>query len=166
MLNCSHVRKAFQIAAVCVVAILGAGCGQQQVRGHNPHPPGPPQKVHLIWKGTGWKVKLNGGPEEDPKTATTKLKYNVGPTEFDVDIQGAGASTFADTNPLSAWAGSKSNLQSGIHTVQILTPVISPDRTQMTFWDLNQGDPVTLSYTFQFKSGPPVDPIIDNGGSD
>ena len=36
----------------------------------------------------------------------------------------------------------------------------------LIFWDLNQGDAVTLNYSLQFNSGPSVDPIIDNGGHD
>jgi hypothetical protein len=86
---------------------------------------------------------------------------------FEVDIQGPGSSTisFDDTNGLSVWTGSKSTPQAGINSTQILGPIITKQGS-LIFWDLNQGGPVTLNYSLHFKNGvPPVDPIVDNGGS-
>ena len=85
---------------------------------------------------------------------------------FDVDIQGKPSVSFKDPDGLSVWTGSKSAPQSGINSTQILGPIVTKGGKQMIFWDLNQGDPVTLNYSLQFDSGPPVDPIIDNGGHD
>lgn len=154
--------------AAIVAATLGlAGCGAPKaVHNGNPAQPGPTQKIHLIWKGAEWKVKLNGGNEEDPKTATTKLNKDVGPTMFEVDIQGATQASFKDPGGLSVWTGDKLKPQSGINSTQILGPIVTKRGNQsvLTFWDLNQGDHVVLNYSLHFDSGPSVDPIIDNGG--
>lgn len=37
--------------------------------------------------------------------------------------------------------------------------------TQLVIVDKNKGDPVTLSYQLNFEGAPPLDPIIQNGGS-
>lgn len=85
---------------------------------------------------------------------------------FEVDIQGNPSVSFKDPDGLSVWTGSKSSPQSGINSTQILGPVVTKNGKQLIFWDLNQGDAVTLNYSLQFDSGPPVDPIIENGGHD
>ena len=166
------------IAAVFAATLVVAGCGGGKAPGGggggggkpNPVQAGPSQKVHLKWKQAtnSWKVTFNGNTnEEDPKTAKTDLGQGVGPTMFEVDIQGPGSSTisFDDTNGLSVWTGSKSTPQAGINSTQILGPIITK-QGNLIFWDLNQGGPVTLNYSLHFKNGvPPVDPIVDNGGS-
>lgn len=163
------------IAVVAAGALLVAGCGAPKVRSNgNPKNPGPTQKIHLVWKQStnSWKVKLkDGGAEEDPKTAKTLIPYDTGPTMFEVDIEGSAPATFKDSDALSVWTGSKSSPQSGIKSTQILGPIVFTDKNKkqkLIFWDLNQGDAVTLNYGIQFnESGvPPVDPIIDNGGGD
>ena len=163
-------------AATLILAACGGGGTVQNGGGGsgggkpNPVQPGPAQKVHLVWKQAtnSWKVKFNGNTnEEDPKTAKTKLDPGVGPTMFEVDIQGPGSSTFSfdDSNGLAVWTGSKSTPQTGINSTQILPPMITKQGT-LIFWDLNQGDAVTLNYSLHFKNGvPSVDPIVDNGGS-
>jgi hypothetical protein len=165
------------IAAIFGATLILAGCGGGTGQtggggggGGNPNPvqPGADQKIHLVWKqaDNAWKVKLNGGPEEDPKTATTKLDPGVGPTKFEVDIQGPSSPpiSFKDPGGLSVWTGSKSAPQAGINSTQILGPIITK-QGNLIFWDLNQGDPVTLYYSLHFNNGvPSVDPIVDNGG--
>lgn len=152
------------IVVIFAATLTLAGCGQKMRGNGNPAQPGPTQKIHLVWKGSEWKVKLNGGNEQNPKTATTKLNEGVGPTMFEVDIQGSTSASFKDPGGLSVWTGDKSVPQSGISSTQILGPVVSKNGKQLTFWDLNQGDPVILNYSLYFDSGPSVDPIIDNGG--
>ena len=149
--------------------MLVAGCGHPQVRGNNPARPGPPQLVHLIWKQatSTWKVKLDDDPnEQDPKTAETKVAWGVGPTMFQVDIQGGGSSpTFNESNGLTVWTGDKNFPQSGGKTTQILGPVFTK-QGNMVFWDLNQGNAVKLNYSLHFNNNiPDADPIIDNGGN-
>jgi hypothetical protein len=161
-------RRLRTIAALVAATTLLAGCGHKDVRAGNGNPvkPGPPQKIHLLWKSGTWKVKLNGDPnEQDPKTALTTLVKGVGPTEFDVDIQTSAPATFKDDG-LAIWEGNKSNPQTGINSTQILGPIVSADRKTLIFYDLNQGDPVQLSYSLSFKESgiPSVDPIINNGG--
>ena len=159
------------IAPIFAATLALAACGGQKVQGGgNPNPvqPGTSQKVHLVWKKATneWKVKLNGGNEVNPAAAKTELPTGTGPTMFEVDIQGPGSSTisFLDPGGLSVWTGSKSTPQAGINSTQILGPVITKQGT-LIFWDLNQGDPVTLNYSLQFNNGvPSVDPIVDNGG--
>jgi hypothetical protein len=109
-------------------------------------------------------VKLNGGGEENPDTATTTLTKGTGPTMFEVDIQGSTTVSFKDQDALSVWTGSKSAPQAGINSTQILGPIITK-QGKLVFWDLNQGDRVILNYSLHFNNGvPSVDPIIDNGG--
>ena len=114
--------------------------------------------------GTTWMVRLNGGPPENPKTATTTIGKGTGPTKFTVNIAGNPANIkFRAQDPLSVWAGDKSTPQSGIDT-QILGPILN-NQGQLIFWDLNMGDPVKLSYAIHFDGNiPSVDPIIENGG--
>ena len=154
------------IAVISAAALAVAGCGGQQVRGGNPAKPGPTQKVHLVWQTNQWKVALNNNAPVDPASAKTDLARNTGPTMFEVDIQGNTPASFKDPDGLSVWTGSKSVPQSGINSVQILGPVVNKNGKQLVFWDLNQGDAVTLNYSLQFDSGPSVDPIILNGGHD
>ncbi len=163
-------RRLKTIATVTVAALLVAGCGGPKMRtSGNPKQQGPTQTVQLKWKGTEWKVKLNGGPEENPKTAETKLTANVtGPTMFVVDIDGSTA-TFKDPGGLTVWEGSKLTPQPGINSTQILGPIVFTDKHNkqtLVFWDLNQGGPVKLNYSLHFNEPgvPSVDPIIDNGG--
>jgi hypothetical protein len=158
------------IATITAAALLVAGCGgpspstspKPQAVGDNPKKQGPPELVHLKWKGTGWKVKLGNGNEEDPDKAKTTLRE--GPTMFVVDIQGKNA-TFRNQDPLAVWEGSKSAPKSGINSTQIIGPSFNK-QGNLVFWDLNQGPPVTLYYSIHFNEPdvPPVDPIIDNGG--
>ena len=157
-----------KIAVVVAATLLLAGCGGgQKVQTGNPGKPGPVQKVHLVWQTNQWKVSLNGGPLVNPATAKTDLPRNTtGPTMFEVDIQGGTTVSFKDPDGLSVWTGSKSAPQSGINSTQILGPVVTKGGKQLIFWDLNQGDAVALNYSLQFDSGPPVDPIINNGGHD
>ena len=169
-LEAGRTRRLTTIATIATAALLVAGCGAPKVQGGgNPKQQGPVQKVHLIWKGTEWKVKLNNDPQEkDPKTAKTTLSQGTGPTMFVVDIQNSAPATFKDPGGLAVWTGSKSAPQSGINSTEILGPVVTKQGKELVFWDLNQGGPVTLNYGLYFNENgvPPVDPIIDNGGGD
>ena len=172
------------IAALGAALLLLAGCGSGNGSGngagngtgtassggtaHQPHKPGPEQKVLLVWQQNDWMVQLNGGPATKPADAHTKLDKNVGPTKFVVDIAGNTSATFDDSS-LSVWEGdnAKSQPQSGINSTQVLPPIITKNGKQLIFYDLNQDAAVTLNYQLGFKNGvKPVDPIIDNGGSD
>jgi hypothetical protein len=88
---------------------------------------------------------------------------------FEVSIDGGGSTPPSfSTDPLWVWEGQGQKLapKSGINSTQVLRPVMAKNGT-LVFWDLNQGDAVTLNYQFNFDKGvPPVDPIIDNGGHD
>jgi hypothetical protein len=166
--NAGEARRLKRIALLGAAAMLVAGCGHKEVRGGNGNPPkpGPPQKIHLIWKTGAWKVKIDGDPnEQDPKTALTTLSKGVGPTEFDVDIQKSAPATFKDDG-LAVWEGDKSKPQAGINSTQILGPIVSADRKTLIFYDLNAGIPVKLSYSLSFNENgiPSADPIINNGG--
>lgn len=158
-------RKKILVVLAATLLLSGCGGGQKAQPG-NPGKPGPVQKVHLVWQTNQWKVSLNGGPLVNPATAKSDLTRNTGPTMFEVDIQGGTTVSFKDPDGLSVWTGSKSSPQSGINSTQILGPVVTKGGKQLIFWDLNQGDAVTLNYSLQFDSGPPVDPIIENGGHD
>lgn len=167
------------IIAVSAAALVLAGCKNQASTSNNTVPPGahqPPakgnnQSVELVWHpGTGsqpgtWKVKLNNGQEQDPATAKTTLNPEDGPTMFTVKV--GGAATFKDDGGLDVWEGdnAKSQPQSGINSTQILGPIVSKSGKELTFFDLNYGDKVTLNYRLNFNGTvPSVDPIIDNGG--
>ena len=166
--------------SVCMKTILGisaaslilAGCGQRTpgtggTATGKPPKAGATQKVHLVWQAGAWKVSLNGGPPVDPSTAKTSLAYDIGPTKFEVDIQGPpSAPSFKDPGGLDAWEGvnAKSNHQDGINSTQILGPAFTKDGKKMIFWDLNQGASVTVNYQINLSDGSKVDPIVDNGG--
>ena len=158
------------ICAVCAATLLLAGCGHHKpgLGNGNPHSPGTEQQIHLLWKNPtdGWRVKLGkNGNEQKPADFHTQLAKDVGPTQFTFDIQGPTTASFKTAGALDVWMGSKSSVQSGINSTQVLPAVIDKDGKRLVFYDLNQGDPVTLNYQLNFDSGPPVDPIIDNGGS-
>ncbi len=169
-------QKARETSRLKAIAVLGAatmllaGCdhraGPSGAGGGNPNPikSGPAQKVHLVWKKheNKWMVKLNGGGEENPSTATIDLKQGVGPTMFEVDIQGDTDATFKDIDGLIVWEGQKKAVKSG--STQILGPILSNDKKKLFFFDLNQGGAVKLYYGLNFEDGTSVDPIIDNGG--
>jgi hypothetical protein len=166
-LQAGRAERLKKIALIFAATLVVAGCGGPKgVRGGNPAKPGPPQKVHLVWVSNQWKVSLNGGPQVNPAAAKIDLARNTGPTKFEVDIQGSTPASFKDPDGLSVWTGSKSTPQSGINSTQILDPVVNKNGKQLIFWDLNQGDAVTLNYSLHFDTGPSVDPIIDNGGHD
>lgn len=162
------------ILAISAATLIFAGCTQKTPGsggGGTGKPPtaGTTQKIHLVWKNSTneWKVQLrDGGPEEDPKTATTHIGRDVGPTQFEIDIQGPTSATFKDSGALDVWegVGKKSQPQSGLNSPQILGPSFSKDGKKLIFWNLNEGNPVTLNYRINFDTGPSVDPIIDNGG--
>ena len=142
-----------KFAVVSVVALMLAGCGGPKVQGN------PSQQ------GQAPQVKLNSGPEVNPAAAKSTLALNTGPTMFVVDIAGHPTASFKDSGGLTVWTGSKSAPQQGINSTQILGPVITRDG-KLVFFDLNQGNPVTLNYALHFNNGvPSVDPIIDNGGN-
>lgn len=154
------------IAGIFAATLLLAGCGGPKVQGNgNPSKQGPAQDVHLIWKQATneWKVKLNNGSEVKPADALTTLAKGTGPTMFVVDIAGNSA-TFSDVEPLTVWTGDKGQPKQGIEGTQILGPILTKGG-KLVFYDLNQGDPVTLNYSLHFNNGvPSVDPIINNGG--
>jgi hypothetical protein len=167
-LEAGRTRRLKTIAAIFAATLTVAGCSAPKVPGSgNPVQPGPPQNVHLVWKQATneWKVKLNGGGEENPNAATTHLPKGTGPTMFVVDIQGSTPATFKDPGGLDVWEGvnAKAQPQTGINSTQILGPIVTK-QGKLVFWDLNQGNPATLNYRLNFDSGPSVDPIIDNGG--
>jgi hypothetical protein len=155
------------IAVIAAVTLLLAGCNARKVQGGGKPPAaGATQKVHLVWQAGAWKVSLNGGNPQSPNTAKITLTKDTGPTEFVMDIQGSTTVSFKDPGGLDVWEGvnAKSQPQTGINSTQVLGPTFSKNGKQLTFWDLNEGDPVTLNYRLNFDSGPSVDPIIDNGG--
>jgi hypothetical protein len=159
-----------RIATVCAATLLLAGCGSHKPGNGgngNPHKPGTDQQIHLVWTNAtdGWRVKLGNGSEQKPADYHTPLALDVGPTKFTVDIQGPTAASFKDPGGLDVWVGSKSSPQTGINSTQVLGPIVTKGGKQLIFYDLNQGAPVTLNYQLNFDSGPPADPIIDNGGS-
>lgn len=119
------------------------------------------QRVQLKWKqaDSKWVVKLNGGAEKDPASAKTTLPKDSGPAMFIVDIDGKSV-TFKNPGGLTVWEGSKSNPQG---SAQILGPVIATNG-KLVFWNLNQGNQVTLYYSLNLSDGTSIDPIIDNGG--
>src|SRR5437763_9862671 len=123
-------RRLKTIALIGAGTLLLGGCGAPKVQQGDGNPPqqGPVQKIHLVWKGTEWKVKLkDGGTEEDPKTAKTKISKGTGPTMFEVDVEGTIPPTFKDPDGLSVWTGAKSTPQSGINSTQILGPIVFTD---------------------------------------
>jgi hypothetical protein len=168
-LGTGSTRRLKTIATITAAALLLPGCEGAKVRGEKcgptPVKAGPDQKVELKWANNAWKVKLNGGPEEDPKNAKIKLNECIGPTKFVVDVHGK-SETFKDPDGLTVWEGSKSAPQQG--SIQILGPVVSTKngKQELIFWDLNRDAPVILYYSIHFDDGTSVDPIIDNGGGD
>lgn len=162
------LRPSRAIATLCALSMLAACSGRGINAGSgNPAAPGQGQQVHLIWNQNAWKVKLNNGPEQDPATARTTLARNTaGPTMFTVDIQGNTTASFTDPGGLDVWEGDNAKMQpkTGINSTQVLGPIVTKNRKQLIFFDLNQGDPVTLNYRLNFDHGPSVDPIIGNGG--
>ena len=85
---------------------------------------------------------------------------------FVVDILGNSGASFKDPDGLSVWPGSKSIPQSGVNSTQILGPIVTKNGKELVFYDLDEGDAITLNYSLHFDNGTPsVDPIISNGGS-
>jgi hypothetical protein len=157
------ISAATLIVASCNAPKTGDGGGGTPggTVGHKPMKPGPGQKIILNWKQGAWWVKLNGGNDENPKTATIKLAKDTGPTMFEVSIEGKPAATFKNPDGLTVWEGAKSGTPG---STQILGPVVSSDGKKLIFFDLNQGDPVKLYYSLNLTDGTSVDPIVDNGG--
>lgn len=166
------------IAVVAAASLLLAGCGAPRSgnaggTGSCPPPPaagGPEQQVHLLWQKTtnDWMVQLGGATPVKPAAAHTPLPRCTGPTKFVVDVIGNSSATFVTKGGgLDVWEGNnaKSQWKKGVNTVQILGPDITDDG-KLVFYDLNQGNPVTLNYQLNFNNGvKSVDPIMDNGGS-
>ena len=170
-----RLASAKKMIALSGAMLLLASCGsghQPTKTGGHPAKPGPAQLIKLIWHqgNKTWTVIMPGNPnEQNPKSAETQLAYGVGPTMFQVDIQGGNPSTgpFFKTDGLDAWAGAKTDPhQPGITTTQILGPVVTNGGKTLVFFDLNQGDSGKLGYSLSFTDPqvPPADPIIDNGG--
>jgi len=159
-------KRAKNIAAICAATLVLASCGGgRSLTSGKPPKQGQTQRVRLVWKGSEWKVQQNGGSEEDPAKAHTKIGKDIGPTMFVVDIAGNSA-TFSNSEPLSVWTGDKNQPQSGINSTQIVGPIVEKDGKKLIFFDLNYGDPVSLNYSLHFNEPgvPAVDPIIDNDG--
>ena len=171
-----------RIALIATAALVVVGCKPQQASNNAadqgqansaqqaqyiPRPPGPDQKIILVWKQATneWKVKLgNNGPELPPDQAKTQLNKDDGPSKFEVHISGHPTATFKDPGGLDAWEGQnmKNQPQTGINSNQILGPVITKNKT-LVFWFLNQPSPVTVNYRLNFNNGVvSVDPIIEN----
>ena len=182
-----RTRRMKRIAAICAATMIVAGCSSKTGPGNGagnttgggntvgtgnpkkPPQPGPDQKVLLIWQPVtkDWMVQLPGDPPTKPDKAHTHLKQGVGPTKFVVEVVGNSSATFKDPGGLSAWEGdnAKSQVQSGIHSTQILGPILTDGGKHLIFYDLNADDPVTINYQIDFNNGvKAVDPIIDNGG--
>src|SRR5687768_2345574 len=107
-----------KIFAVAAAALLLTGCEKATMQGSS-HYKVPTEEVQLKWNGApdnNWKVRLNGGGEQNPKDAKTTLPQGAELTMFVVDI--AGAATFNNSGPLSVWEGenAKSLPQSGINS--------------------------------------------------
>lgn len=168
----TSVKKVVALSgAMLLLASCGRGHQQTNTHGH-PAEPGPAQIIKLIWHpgNKSWTVIMPGNPnEQNPKSAETPLPYGVGPTMFQIDIQGGNPTTRPSfkTDGLEAWAGAKTDPhQPGITTTQILGPVVTNGGKTLVFFDLNQNDPVKLGYSLSFTDPqvPAADPIIDNGG--
>jgi hypothetical protein len=156
-----------KIGVLCAATMLLASCGHQRTGNGNPIPPGPDQQVHLVWQGNEWLVGVGGANPVKPSDAHTKIPRYTGPTKITVDIVGNTPASFKNQGALSAWTtGSKSQPQNGINSTQILGPVVTKDG-KLVFYDLNQGDAVTIYYSIHLDNSPKpdVDPIMDNGGS-
>lgn len=166
---------------VAAATLIVAGCGAPRSGGGNgtgggggtgtpcpppPAAPGQDQQIHLVWQSGAWKVQLSGGQYQNAANYHSAIARCDGPTKFIIDVVGPNPPTFKDKGALDVWEGqnAKSTPQSGIHSTQILGPVIEKDG-KLVFYDLNQGGAVTLNYQLNFNSGPSVDPIMDNGGS-
>src|SRR5690242_2512777 len=117
-LQARTTKRRKTIAAIFAATLILAGCSAPKSGGTgtgggngNPAKPGPKQTVELVWKKATneWKVKQNGGGEENPATAKIDLPRNTaGPTMFEVDIKGNGAPSFTTSGALSVWEKSKS----------------------------------------------------------
>jgi len=154
-------RGHLKFAIVFAATMLLTSCEKPRPEGGgNPASQGQEQDVHLIWNQgeTKWKVKLNNGPEQNPSTARTELAKGTGPTKFTVRITGPAELT--DPGGLTVWENSKSGTAG---STQILGPIMNKDK-QLVFFDLNQGDAVTIYYSLNLNNGKSVDPIIDNRG--
>jgi hypothetical protein len=164
----SGTRQLMKIAVLCAATMALAGCTQRQPTGNgNPLAPGPDQQVHLVWQGNDWLVGVGTANPVKPSDAHTKIPRYTGPTKITVDIVGNTSASFKKQGALSAWTtGSKLQPQSGINSTQILGPVLTDDG-KLVFYDLNQGDAVTIFYSIHLDNSPKpdVDPIMDNGGS-
>jgi hypothetical protein len=111
-------------------------------------------------------VQVDGNPAKKPADAHSILARCTAPAKFTVDIVGNTSASFKNSGGLDVWEGEgqKSQPQSGINSIQILGPTVDK-QGRLIFYDLNQGDPVTLNYRLNFNNGvPSVDPIVDNGG--
>jgi hypothetical protein len=153
-----------KIFAVAAAALLLTGCEKATMQGGSPYP-GPTEDVRLSWiQGQNkWMVHLNGGAAQDPKNAKTIIPQGADPTMFVVNISGHPNATFKNPGGLSVWEGQKSLPQQGINSTQIIGPIVTENGKKLVFFDLNQGNKVTLNYELHFNNGiPTVDPIIEN----
>ena len=154
-----------KIFAVAAAALLLTGCEKATMQGSS-HYKVPTEEVQLKWNGApdnNWKVRLNGGGEQNPKDAKTTLPQGADPTMFVVNISGHPNATFKNPGGLSVWEGQKSLPQQGINSTQIIGPNVTENGKKLVFFDLNQGNKVTLNYELHFNNGiPTVDPIIEN----
>jgi hypothetical protein len=112
-------------------------------------------------------VALGANQPVKPAAAHSKIARCTGPTQFIVDIVGNTSASFKNQGSLDVWEGAnaKSQPKQGINSTQILGPVVTKDG-KLIFYDLNQGNAVTLNYQINFNNSvKSVDPIMDNGGS-
>lgn len=156
-----------KIFAVAAAALLLTGCEKATMQGSS-HYKVPTEEVQLKWQGAphnNWKVRLNGGGEQNPKDAKTTLPQGAELTMFVVDIADNQNATFKNPGGLSVWEGQNAKLspQPGINSTQIIGPFVTNKGKTLVFFDRNQGNKVTLNYALHFNNGiPTVDPIIEN----
>jgi len=170
------------VAVVAAATLILGGCAPRSGGGGNgtgngggtatpcppaPVAPGPDQQVHLVWQANEWMVALGGNPPVKPAAAHSHIPRCTGPTKFVIDIVGNTTASFKNQGSLDVWEGDNAKLQpkQGINSTQILGPEITNDK-KLVFYDLNEGGAVTLNYQINFNNQiKPVDPIMDNGGS-
>ena len=149
--------------AIAGVALLLTGCDKAQMQRGHYKVPTVEVALHLDAATNIWTVDLDGSGKQNPKNAKTVIPTGADPTMFVVDIK--GAQTFRNSDPLSVWEGANAKTlpQSGINSNQIIGPFVTKNRKSLVFFDLNQGNKVTLNYELHFNGGTPsVDPIIEN----
>jgi hypothetical protein len=114
--------------------------------------------------GHNWEVAHNGHQGNDPATYPhVQIPAKAGAYMVHFTINGNNNIKFAAADPIWVQAGSKPTAPT--LDSQITAVVTTTNGKDLFILDQNTGKPTELYYRLNFTGHGPLDPIMDNGGS-